>query len=186
MRVLPTPGAFLDYLRISARGCGLFSFRLNWHHTHAKNMLQLTKPSDPLLALLPDSTGNPDQPYRSQTSQFLGGYNIEFSCAAESDPQKPQRRHLYEKEDHLRRQLQRFVMPSPFRCCTISQVLPLFDVFLQTGIGAVLSSRNYFPRRKAIGHQTYLGGTPPEEERSHSIFVGVGGDPPFRQVLRRS
>src|SRR5271157_3763839 len=35
--------------------------------------------------------------------------NIEFSCPAASDPQELRRRHLYEKEDHLRRQLQRFV-----------------------------------------------------------------------------
>jgi hypothetical protein len=40
----------------------------------------------------------------------LSQHNIEFSCAAESDLQEPQQRHLYEKKDHLRRQLQRFVM----------------------------------------------------------------------------
>jgi hypothetical protein len=40
----------------------------------------------------------------------LGQPNIELSCAAESPARsEPQQRHSYEKEDHLRRQLQRFV-----------------------------------------------------------------------------
>src|SRR5271157_2260902 len=42
--------------------------------------------------------------------QTLGLPNIELSCAAASPARsEPQRRHSYEKEDHLRRQLQRFV-----------------------------------------------------------------------------
>jgi hypothetical protein len=40
----------------------------------------------------------------------LEKHNIELSCAAESPTRsEPQQRHLYESEDHLRRQLQRFV-----------------------------------------------------------------------------
>ena len=42
-------------------------------------------------------------------------HNIELSCAAESPARsEPQRRHSYEKEDHLRRQLQRFVRSSSY------------------------------------------------------------------------
>src|SRR5271157_1145157 len=38
------------------------------------------------------------------------GPNIELSCAAESPTRsEPLQRHAFEKEDHLRRQLQRFV-----------------------------------------------------------------------------
>ena len=37
--------------------------------------------------------------------------NIELSCAAESPTRsEPQQRHAFEPEEHLRRQLQRFVM----------------------------------------------------------------------------
>ena len=40
----------------------------------------------------------------------LNRHNIELSCAAESPARsEPQQRHPYEKEDHLWRQLQRFV-----------------------------------------------------------------------------
>ena len=40
----------------------------------------------------------------------LDPYNIELSCAAESPTRsEPQQRHPYEKEDYLRRQLQRLV-----------------------------------------------------------------------------
>jgi len=43
-----------------------------------------------------------------------GADNIELSCAAESPARsEPQQRHLYEPEDNLRRQLQRFVMYPP-------------------------------------------------------------------------
>jgi hypothetical protein len=42
--------------------------------------------------------------------------NIELSCAAASPARsEPQQRHSYEKEDHLRRQLQRFVMTRPVK-----------------------------------------------------------------------
>ena len=48
---------------------------------------------------------------RKRRSEILGRSNAEFSCAAESPARsEPQQRHLYEREDHLRRQLQRDVI----------------------------------------------------------------------------
>jgi hypothetical protein len=49
---------------------------------------------------------------------------IELSCAAESSARsEPQQRHPYKKEDHLRRQLQRFVIFPSFPYFAIG---PLF------------------------------------------------------------
>jgi len=48
------------------------------------------------------------------SSTILQKSNIELSCAADSPARsEPKRRHLYEPEDRLRRQLQRFVMSFP-------------------------------------------------------------------------
>ena len=62
---------------------------------------------------------------------ILGASNIELSCAAESPTRsEPEQRHPYEREYHLRRQLQRFVMWVQFLYCINARWYPTVTLTL--------------------------------------------------------
>jgi hypothetical protein len=122
-------------------------------------------------------------PFRGREISIMP--NMELSCAAESPARsEPQRRHPCEKEDHLRRQLKRFVMSLVFRGPTpcLQGGLTIIPPTASTEIAPDLPSRNFMKAFFLVGAKVVYpisaGGAPcstkvgllPGHRASYTLF----------------